>query len=72
MAFSFILYDWKLFALLQSLGSEFQTMAPLYAKQFCPCLVFNRGGLIFNSELRSDLLVTEDTLLKRVVRYIGA
>ena len=70
MVFSFFLNDWKLFAfaILQSLGKEFQTEAPLYAKQFYPCFVFNRGGLIFNSQLRSTLFVTEDTLLKRVVR----
>ena len=68
MAFSSILNDWKLFAFLQSLGNEFHTMAPLYVKQFCPCLVFNREGPIFNSELPSDLIVTEDTLLKRVVK----
>ena len=68
MAFSFIFNDWKLFAFLQSLGSEFQTIALLHVKQFCTCLVFNRGGIIFNSELRRDLIVTEDTILKRVVR----
>ena len=64
MVFSFILNDWNVVAFLQSLDSEFQTMAPLYAKQFCPCFIFSRGGLILNSELRSDLFVTEDTLLK--------
>ena len=26
--------------------------------------IFSRGGLIFNSELRINLFVTEDTLLK--------
>ena len=46
-------------------------MALLYVKAFCPCFVFSRGGLIFNLELRSVLFVTGDTLLKRVVRYIG-
>ena len=68
MVFSFILNDWKLFATLQSLGKEFQTVAPLCANQLCPCFVFNRGGLIFNSQLRSNPFVTEDTLLKSVVR----
>ena len=68
MVFGFILNDWKLFAILRLIGKEFQTMAPLYAKQFCPCFAFNRGGLIFNSQLQSNLFVTEDTLLKRVVR----
>ena len=43
MVFSFILNDWELLAFLQSLGNEFQTMAPQYAHQFCPSFVFNRG-----------------------------
>ena len=30
-------------------------MAPLYGKQFCPCFVFSRGGLILNTELRTNL-----------------
>ena len=69
MVFSFILNDWNVVAnFLQSLDSEFQTMAPLYAEQFWPCFVFSRGGRISNSEMRSDLFVTEDTLLKKVVR----
>ena len=53
---------------LQWLGDDFQTMAHLYTKQFCLCLVSNRGGLIFNSKLRSNPVVTEDILLKMVVR----
>ena len=68
MTFSFILNEWKLFAFLQSLGDEFQTIAHLYTKQFCLCLVSNRGGLTFNSKLRSNPIVTEDILLKMVVR----
>ena len=65
MAFSFILHDLKLFAFLQSPGNEFQTIVHLDVKLFRPCLVLNCGGL--NSELQSDLIVTENTLLKRVV-----
>ena len=38
---------------------------PLYAKQFFPCFVFGREGLVFNSELRSDLFLSKDTLLKK-------
>ena len=68
MVFNFILNDWTLLAFLQSLGNEFQTMAPLCAKQFCPWFAFSRGGLILNSELRINLFVTEDTLLTRLVR----
>ena len=48
------------------------TMPPLYVEQFCPCFVFCRGGLTFYLELQSVLFVIEDTLLKRVVKYIGA
>ena len=48
MAFSFILNGWKLLALLQSLGNEFQTIATLYAKQFCPCAGFSRGGILLS------------------------
>ena len=38
MAFSFTLNAGKVLAVLQSLGSEFQIVAPLYAKLFMRCL----------------------------------
>ena len=47
-------------------------MALLYEKQFFPCFVFSRVGLIFSSELQINLFVTDDTLLNRVARLIGA
>ena len=40
MAFSFLLKVGKVLDFLQSLGSEFQILAPLYAKLFCPNFVF--------------------------------
>ena len=49
-----------------------EELCPPYVKQFCPCFVFCRGALIFYLELQSGLFVIEDTLLKRVVKYIGA
>ena len=72
MAFSFSSKVGKVLAFLQSLGSEFQFLAPLYAKLFCPNFVFILGGLGFNLELRSILFVTADMLLKRLDKYVGA
>ena len=48
MAFSFTLNAGKVWAFLQSLGSEFQTVAPLYAKLFCPNFVSLLGDLDLN------------------------
>ena len=56
MAFSFTLNAGKVWAVLQSLGSEFQIVAPLYAKLFCPNFVFFLGGLRFKLELRMELI----------------
>ena len=72
MAFSFSLKVGKVLAFLQSLGSEFQILAPLCAKLFCPNFIFILGGLRFKLELLSTLLVTADMLLKRLDKYVGA
>ena len=72
MAFSFLLKVGNVLDFLQSLGSEFQILAPLYAKLFCPNFVFILGGLRFKLELRSNLFVTADMLLKRLDKYVGA
>ena len=53
MAFSFSLKLGKVLTFLQSLSSEFQVLAPLYAKLFCPNFVFIYGGLRSKLELRS-------------------
>ena len=72
MVFSIIFNEGKEFADLQSLGIEFQTVAPRYAKLFFPHFVLNRVGLRFKLELRSVLFVTEDMLLKKLERCSGA
>ena len=72
IAFSFSLKVGKVLAFLQSLGSEFHILAPLYAKLFCPNFVLIPGGLRFKLELRSILFVTADMLLKRLDEYVGA
>ena len=72
VAFSFSLKVGKVLDFLQLLGSEFQILAPLYAKLFCPNFIFTLGGLRFKLELRSILFVTADMLLKRLDKYVGA
>ena len=72
MAFSFLLKVGKVLDFLQSFGSEFQILAPLYVKLFCPNFVFILGGLRLKLELRSILFVTADMLLRRLDKYVGA
>ena len=72
MAFSFLLKVGKVLDFLQSLDSEFQILAPLYAKLFCPNFVFILGCLRFKLELQSIPFVTIDMLLKRLDKYVGA
>ena len=72
MACSFLFKAGKVLDFLQSFGSEFQIVATLYAKLFCPKFGFILGGLRFKLELRSILFVTADMLLKRLDKYLGA
>ena len=69
MASRYSLKVGKALTSLQSSGSDFQILAPLYARLFYPNFVFIIGSLRFKLELRSILFVTVDMILKRLDKY---
>ena len=68
MFFSFTLKVSKILAVLQSFGSEFQAVVPLYAELLCQKFALILVGLRFILDLRSVLFIAAE-MLKRLDKY---